>query len=305
MSATSSMGSKYTMRPSRAGWPGSSTIGAVTPATTCAFVTTRSGARTNPDPVALVPHAYATPETRATDAAATASSGSSSATGGAVGCTSRSRSTPSCGRPSSRTADRTRARVSATGRGVTASMARSTCDDASAVEMPGVPVAATLDEIRLSESAPASTASAPPSTRSTTRNGVLRSTPRRNSAPIAPPAAAPPSIRATARAITTITREFCHGHTSFTIGTSQNAAKPPSTSPISAPRLASSPRCTPIEERHEQDGDEDDVDDEHVPLRPVVKCRGVQRTHRFLCPRSEKRRLEKRFALRVTVTLRS
>ena len=38
------------MRPSSASRPGSSTSGSSTPATTWAFVTTRSGAATNPDP---------------------------------------------------------------------------------------------------------------------------------------------------------------------------------------------------------------------------------------------------------------
>ena len=91
-------GSKYTTRPSRAGRPGSSTIGVSTPATTCALVTTRSGAMTKPDPVALIPHAIRD----ARDAGdgcrcLRPAPGSSSATGRRGGCPPGASSSPSCG----------------------------------------------------------------------------------------------------------------------------------------------------------------------------------------------------------------
>ncbi len=280
MRARSSTGSKYTIRPSRAASPGSSTTGVSTPATTCAFVTTRSGAITNPDPVALVPHEKATPDTRATDAAAAESSGSSSATGGAVGWTSRSSSAPSCGSPSSRTAERTRASASATGRGVSASIVRSTWEDAIAVETTGAPVAATLEPIRLSDRAPARTARAPPSTRSITRRGVARSTPRRSAPPTAPPSAEPPTSSRITSAITANTRVLCHGQTSFTIGTSQNAASPPATIPRSTPRLARSPRCTPTTSATIRSAISTMSMTSTLSSALVCATPGVQRTHR-------------------------
>ena len=73
---------------------------------------------TNPLPVELVPHAYAVPETRATDAAAAASSGSSRAIGGSVASACGASSSPNRGMPSSSTIARSWAIACDTGVGV-------------------------------------------------------------------------------------------------------------------------------------------------------------------------------------------
>ena len=61
--------SKATASASRRSVPGASTVVSSCPATTCAFVTTRPGAATQPEPAIVRPHAV--PDTRTTlDAAA-------------------------------------------------------------------------------------------------------------------------------------------------------------------------------------------------------------------------------------------
>ena len=187
MRARSSIGSKYTMRPSRAARPGSSTIGR-SRRRRRARSSRRGRARDEPRPgrarSARVRDARDARDgcrglRPARDRRARPAARSAARRGPS--------STPSCGRPSSSTADAELGERRGDGPGRQRVDRRRTCDEASAVETTGVPVAATLDAIRLSESAPASTASAPPRNRSTTRSGVLRSTPRRSAAPIAPP----------------------------------------------------------------------------------------------------------------------
>jgi len=100
-----------------------STTGSGTPATTCALVTTRSGATTNPLPDWFCPHANAVPLMRATDLAAAASGSDAVSTSGGSWFAAIPPSASSIvGRPCSKIADRTRARPSATGPGVSRSI---------------------------------------------------------------------------------------------------------------------------------------------------------------------------------------